>query len=708
MPADRRRKSMIPDDGEHRPMSSTRLSRLFSCLACRQRKVKCDSGKPLCGNCIQAGASECVYKERQKPGLKPGIGTALVDRVAALESAMLHQASRVDKIYGLLDQKLTPPPSIASPALPSSTLDSHVSPPAPYLAAVTPVPSMPSHPMDISHSVMEIPHVEPTPTYAQNHVTPGMVDNRMSHESPVSTSSFVDNADLPPNDLVAHLIDLYFNHVAPFAPFLLRDHSYVHQDTDMNGTIPRGWPVTVYAMVAVSLRFSFDPRWQMPGFLTKEQYYKAAKQRVVMHAIESTSFQSLQALAIIALDTIGTGAGPSAWGVLALLTRSVMHLGLQSEEDPGAQSRVAPLSRVSLLKSPKNFREEEGRRRLFWVIYVLDRWASVSTGWDFALSDQQISRNLPCREDFWLSDSRVVTREFRSPLFDDGLMHQEEFLDPLAYLVEIADLLGRVHQLHRHPLNPTSEVEVTHFYERTRTLDAAVRRWYCRLPPEISSPARIDSHPMIVLVQAMYHATLIKLQSIVAHPPDLSSYMQPNAEAGQHIVQSAKQVALLARAVTQTGLKIPHTSPFLAWCMWVAGRVIFMEAYHGAEPVDGDIHEIVQALEMSGRYWDVARRYASLLKKAIDKMQDHNPFGAVATQSRSRATAISALLDLRRTAFGADLAVPTSGTQTPANPVSVQQPNDDYTKILDGMLATWADQQNVLDLQWFEMPNVVM
>ncbi|KZT62271.1 hypothetical protein CALCODRAFT_490030 [Calocera cornea HHB12733] len=699
MPADRRRRSVVPDEAEHRPMSST-------CLACRQRKVKCDSGKPLCGNCVQAGATDCVYKERQKPGLKPGIGTALVDRVAALESALVHQANRIDKVYGLLDQKPTPPPSVGSP---SAAHNSIVSPSSVYRSAVTPVPSAPSQSMDVSHPIMDTPRTEQTPIYPHNHVTPSMVlDNRLSHESPMSTTSFSDNTDLPPHDLVVHLIDLYYNQVAPFAPFLLRDHPYLHHDADMNGAVQRGWPVTVYAMVAVSLRFSNDPRWTLPGFLTKEQYYKAAKQRVVMHSIESTSFQSLQALAIIALDTIGTGAGPSAWGVLALLTRSVMHLGLQSEEDIGGiQTRTAPLNRVALLKSPRNFREEEARRRLFWVIYVLDRWASVSTGWDFALSDQQISRNLPCREDFWLGDSRVRTREFRSPLFDDGLMHEEAFLDPLAYLVEIADLLGRVHQLHRHPLNPLSEVEVTHFYERTRTLDAAVRRWYCRLPLEISSPGRVESHPMIVLVQAMYHATLIKLQSIVAHPPDISSYMQPSTEAGHHIVQSAKQVALLARCVTQSSLEIPHTSPFLAWCLWVGGRVIFMEAYHTASQVDPAIHDIVQALEISGRYWDVGRRYASLLKKAMDKMQDHNPFTGVAGQSRSRATAISALLDLRRTAFGAEMAVPTSGTQTPANPVA-GQPNDDYTKILDGMLSTWADQQNVLDLQWFEMPNVVM
>ncbi|KZO91385.1 hypothetical protein CALVIDRAFT_602300 [Calocera viscosa TUFC12733] len=700
MPADRRRRSILPEESEHRPMSST-------CLACRQRKVKCDSGKPLCGNCVQAGATDCVYKERQKPGLKPGIGTALVDRVAALESALVHQANRIDKVYGLLDQKPTPPASVSSP---SGAQNSAGSPSVAYPSAVTPVPSAPSQSMDVSHPVMGTPRADSTSIYPPNHLTPNMVvDSRLSHESPMSTSSFSDHTDLPPHDLVVHLIDLYYDHVAPFAPFLLRDHPYLHQDIEMNGTIQqRSWPVTVYAMVAVSLRFSTDARWQLPGFLTKEQYYKMAKQRVVMHSIESTSFQSVQALAIIALDTIGTGAGPSAWGVLALLTRSVMHLGLQTEDDLGAQTKTAPLNRVSLLKSPRNFREEEARRRLFWVIYVLDRWASVSTGWDFALSDQQITRNLPCREDLWPGDTRVQTREFRSPLFDDGLMHEEAFLDPLAYLVEIADLLGRVHQLQRHPLNPLSEVEVTHFYERTRTLDAAVRRWYCRLPLEISSPARIDSHPMIVLVQAMYHATLIKLQSMVAHPPDISSYMQPDTEAGHAIVQSAKQLALLARCVTQSPMEIPHTSPFLAWCLWVGGRVIFMEAYHTASQVDAAIHDIVQALDISGRYWDVGRRYASLLKKAIDKMQDHNPFTAGASQSRSRATAISALLDLRRTAFGAEMAVPTSGTQTPANPVAVQQPNDDYTKILDGMLSNWADQQNVLDLQWFEMPNVVM
>ena len=39
--------------------------------------------------------------------------------------------------------------------------------------------------------------------------------------------------------------------------------------------------------------------------------------------------------------------------------------------------------------------EEESRRRLFWEVYLLDRYATVSTAFDFALHDNDIDRKLP-------------------------------------------------------------------------------------------------------------------------------------------------------------------------------------------------------------------------------------------------------------------------------------------------------------------------
>jgi hypothetical protein len=40
-----------------------------SCETCKQRKVKCDRGRPSCGWCLKNN-QPCEYRERKKPGLR--------------------------------------------------------------------------------------------------------------------------------------------------------------------------------------------------------------------------------------------------------------------------------------------------------------------------------------------------------------------------------------------------------------------------------------------------------------------------------------------------------------------------------------------------------------------------------------------------------------------------------------------------------------
>ena len=213
--------------------------------------------------------------------------------------------------------------------------------------------------------------------------------------SGLSSTSFRDPQVLPPDDIVRDLIVLFYTHIHPWAPIL--------SPTIPNYTQP--WNIIVHAIVVVSLRLSTDQRLSSPT--TKQAYRQAAKQHILSHAIESTSIDSVQALALLALDLIGSEQGPSSWGILALLTRSAVHLGLAAEEDPNIYmaGRAPPnLSRTSIIPPVANWFEDEQRRRLFWLIFCLDRYACVSTGWDFALPDFDIKRRLPASDELWMKN----------------------------------------------------------------------------------------------------------------------------------------------------------------------------------------------------------------------------------------------------------------------------------------------------------------
>lgn len=217
-----------------------------------------------------------------------------------------------------------------------------------------------------------------------------------------SATSFLDPHLLPPDDIVRDLIALYFTHIAPWAPIIQPQ------------TFAPPWNIVVYAIVVVTLRLSPDPRIAS----TKMQYRQAAKSHVLGHAIESTSISSVQALALLALDLIGSEQGPSSWGILALLTRSAVHLGLIQEDEGNGTGRAPAhsLSRTSIIPPPADWREDESRRRLFWLIFCLDRYACVSTGWDFALPDFEIKRRLPCSDELWAQSVSVGEREGREEI----------------------------------------------------------------------------------------------------------------------------------------------------------------------------------------------------------------------------------------------------------------------------------------------------
>lgn len=100
---------------------------------------------------------------------------------------------------------------------------------------------------------------------------------------------------------------------------------------------------------------------------------------------------------ILALDIMGTSNGPPGWNLLALITRSVVQLGLAVETTSVSVAPVYPsiyTLRAMVLPEPKTFIEDESRRRLFWMVYLLDRYATVSTAFEFALDEKEIDRKL--------------------------------------------------------------------------------------------------------------------------------------------------------------------------------------------------------------------------------------------------------------------------------------------------------------------------
>ncbi|KAF2713606.1 hypothetical protein K504DRAFT_487976 [Pleomassaria siparia CBS 279.74] len=651
--------------GDEAPRSQSGASKRkrplsVSCETCKTRKVKCDRGAPSCGWCLK-NHSVCTYLPRKKPGLRAGYGRELEARLDKLENLLLHQQNQINQLSsGQL-------PSIAtshSPDVPVFRTPPIHTPHVPhpetalFLQKPSAVVSNGYHP---SHTQ---PEDLQTPMGIQRHpYAPPFNHDRFA--PPLSGQGAamapMDN-DFPPYDLLYGLVDLFFKHIYPWCPIL-------HRQTTLNSlfgdtTLEEADRIILHAIVATTLRFSTDQR------LTAEKrvrYHQTSKEKVLLYGIENSSVKSLQALVILSLDVVGCSNGPPGWNMLALITRSVVQLGLSMEI---YSPLIAPphasiyTLRAIVLPEPKDWIEEESRRRLFWMIYVLDRYATVATAFEFALDEKEIDRRLPCRDDLFSRNLPVETRWFHTTTRLDYSMNRPENLGSFAYYVEILGILSRIHKFLKKPVDITSLSDVEKWQGEYRELDSALEQWKYKLPPEYGNSARVLSGQGVnknldsglVMLHAAFHTTVIRLHSSAAYPTHRSPILTPSFSASQRCLNAVDSITALCGCIRENGLLTKLGPPF-AFSLWVAARVLLVHGSTIDHRVDQNINLLVSTLQELGQYWEVGARYANLLSRVLHEYQESQQTPTGINGERVTPSTVKILADMRRCAFDLDFLI---------------------------------------------------
>ncbi|KAH7324492.1 fungal-specific transcription factor domain-containing protein [Stachybotrys elegans] len=698
------------------------------CELCKQRKVKCDRGQPSCGWCSRNGAT-CEYKERRKPGLRAGYGRELEARLDKLE-AILRSHSEILHTFNSSNQT-NPPTSIrnSNPSLPSD----HGTPRdmAPVFRAsesirtpqaetalflqkpstftpstqslefgVPPTPGLHDGftngqlPMSGMTGPPPVPSLQAT-TAAQEYFGNGQNMQNQVVAMPQPGAPPAPDQDMPPYDLLYALVDLYFKHINTWCPILHRKSTLdalfgpsTLQETDR---------ILLHAIVATTMRYSTDAR------LTEERrrhYHQVSKQRVLLYGMENSSVHSLQALVILALDLVGSSNGPPGWNIMALITRSVVQLGLAVE--PTSFS-VSPnytsiyTLRAMILPEPKDFIEDEARRRLFWMVYLLDRYATIATAFDFALDDKEIDRTLPCRDDLWFKNQKVETRWFKTrehhedaPEYD---VNKPENLGAFAYYIEILSTLSKIHKFLKKPVDISALSDVEEWQLRYKELDSTLTTWKFGLPGEFGNMAKLfqpgsrNINCGWIMLHATYHTAVIRLHSSAAYPTTRSPIFTPSYSASQRCHAAVENIAALGEFAVNNGL-ISKLGPPFAFTLWVAARLLLVHGSTVERKLSPQITFFVDTLREMARYWPVAGRYCELLQRVLDEHRDSERQGDGVTPS-----SVKILSDMRRTAFDLDFLIsrqPRHGAAGPhsrlpsVTPARTPVPNDlEYLDVFD-------------------------
>ncbi|KAI4764466.1 hypothetical protein E4T52_02949 [Aureobasidium sp. EXF-3400] len=444
-----------------------------SCELCKIRKVRCDRGKPSCGWLVCSKQPNMRVQGAQEtwPACWSVLNTKNIVQTSSELSKVMVESSKLDLLENVLQaqQQLLQHFTSVIPGLTNQQLN-HQSPsaistaqsvdhgarseaalymqrPASYPSVTSPVSVVTNtgfgvamnstqpgqqgeqYPQSLQETQQQLstPHARldphPEAPYAPTNPplespslnipgsgqTGNLTGPQLQMSSQMATSQ---DAELPPYDLLYSLVDLFFKHVNTWAPILHRRSTL----DSLFGTssLEEADRILLHAIVATTLRFSNDVRLTEQA---RERYYSNSKQKVLLYGLENSSVKALQALVILALDIVGCSNGPPGWNLLALIARSVVQLGLAVETTSTSVSPLYPsiyTLRAMVLPESNDWIEDESRRRLFWMVYLLDRYATIATAFEFALDDKEIDRKLPCRDDLFARNQPVETRWFHT------------------------------------------------------------------------------------------------------------------------------------------------------------------------------------------------------------------------------------------------------------------------------------------------------
>jgi hypothetical protein len=378
---------------------------------------------------------------------------------------------------------------------------------------------------------------------------------------------------------------------------------------------------------------------------------------------------------------VGNGEATQAWALIGSLTRTVEYLQLTVEQE---DTERHALSRPFVSLSPtRGWVEVEERRRVFWNVFNLDRFCSVTMGWNTSLTSDDVHRRLPCDGILWRKQDEVATPYFG--IWDKAAgrignpiafapehyaptpqVPEEELQSPsstvtspevvttaaidmstvgaFAYSIEATESLSRITSYFlQQKVNMRDPREVGKWLTRYKELDLRLVHWKMLLPQKWKATMARQStrmDPNLTLAHVTHNASMILLHQLIAFPLAEWSFRArlPSAWSAETCQSATVEIA----TITENYLKnapasLPVASQF-AFCIYVAARSLLVRwRYYEETNLVPEFWSLVQSLEEMSRRWagntdsdpiinNLAGKYANQLSRLHRRCQDDKDY----------------------------------------------------------------------------------
>ncbi|OBT41687.1 hypothetical protein VE00_07803 [Pseudogymnoascus sp. WSF 3629] len=652
-----------------------------ACQPCRKKKARCSRKQP-CSHCVRFNV-DCVYDDRKmKPGLRTGVVEKLNQRVVTLENMFLGQGVLWQQVWNCLNSIQGQTPT----SLDSSTSTS-------LNAGETLKVYTNRLKTTLSHLSADFDPSDGgiTSSLKRRRAYSTGEEDQQQRPRPAPQSILEDKEySLPPDDFIDALVDIYFGSIHPWIPIL---HVKQFRERMANPAQRQKLTTIFHAIVSLCIRFSSDPR--VSSAEVRMKYSTKSRQIVILQSMESFSVENLQALVICAFDTIGSGRGPSAWSIVGSMTRTVEQLQLSVEEEDQSQSAEEFLiKRMAFLPPCNSWIEREERRRVFWNVFLMDRFCSIATGWNFSLTSADAKRRLPCEGALWEEG-----RPLKSPTPYFGVadktaggalpswrpeLEDQRLIGGFAYCIEASESLSLVTTFFlRQAVNMSNDQDVQMWLMRFKELDLRLVQWKLFLPKKWREACALNADgvldPNLTLAHITHNTAVGLLHQGIAYPSkewQARSIRLPSTSSAETCLAAATEVAIIAEKYLQDSISL--TNPQFAFCLFISGRMLLAHTLHYNIPLPQEFDSLTNSLREISRRWngphaqdglcDVSQNLASKFASRLVHARGRGPHA----------------LDLRQAAYSEDNLQDSSAHQT-ASVSQISQSQLNHT-ILDGTL----------------------
>ncbi|PLN85367.1 putative C6 transcription factor Prf [Aspergillus taichungensis] len=537
----------------------------IACVLCRRRKLRCDGRKPSCGTCARLG-HECAYEElRKKSGPKRGYVKQLEARLAQVETLLkTHersppQSTQNNNFGTAVPNELTGVPGIMSVG---DGVVAPMSPPVGPLGGPRLSQAFPSSGLDASQSEY----------FGWDMISLGL-------EEPA------------PNQAVTNeLNQIYFQKIHPSVPIL---HPPRHLAA-MN-LAPRVRPPICLQYITWCHAASVTDKYS--GL--HELFYQRARKYAELEEMKGlgegiVSVSHCQTWLLIATYEFRMMFFPRAWLSVGKAARLAFMMGLNRLDGPDLEVKKT-------LPPARDWTEKEERRRVFWMTFCVDRYASVGTGWPVVMDERDITTNLPATEEAFIKSKPESTARLTDVLVGDGI----STLSSCAGLGFMACLFGRnVVHLHRPDPHDNDHDLNGLYWQRHRSHDNILLHFTLAMPNHLRLPAGVRDPNVIFCNMAIHTSTICLHQAAIYKAEKNKMPDQIITESKRRCIVAADQISNIMKMISH--MDLTTMNPFMSFCIFVAARVFVQ--YLKSRPDD-----------------TAARSSLQFLFSALDALKNKNP-----------------------------------------------------------------------------------